>query len=180
MNGLWQALADLIRNIRPWATVRPWEKGVRVRCGRWVSEKPPGFYYKIPILDQFFVVNTRLRIVSTQMYTIRDAGGKPVSLSCKVAYRMTNPLTAFERYQQPDWTVNLMAARAMTQYVAHWKYEDIGQDKMENFIKDCLRDDAWDIEWAAVTDFSSVRTYRLLTHVHRPGVHGEQIDVASY
>jgi regulator of protease activity HflC (stomatin/prohibitin superfamily) len=174
MTELWKAIGTLLRQLQPWQTVRPWEKGLRIRCGRWVCEKGPGFYYKIPFLDEFLIVNTRLRITSTQMYTVRSEDGKPVTLSCKIGYRITNPEAAYRRYQLPDWTVNLIAARAMTQYVAYRLLNKIEPHDLEDFVHLQVEDTGFDIEWVALTDFVDARTYRLLQSVARPGVHGEQ------
>lgn len=179
-SSLWEAIAGLIRNIRPWQTVRPWEKGLRIRCGRWVTEKEPGFYYKLPILDSFLIVNTRLRICSTQMYTVLTEDRIPVSVSCKVGYRVEDPLAVFKRFQQPDWTVNLLAARALTRYTSYNPLEDIEEVEVEEYIRTTLENEPIEVEWVALTDFVNARTYRLLQHTHRPGVHGEQATEVGY
>jgi regulator of protease activity HflC (stomatin/prohibitin superfamily) len=72
--------------LKPYAAVYAWERGARLRFGRYHSTLSPGYYFKWPVAE-------RVKNVSTAMTTMRgptqSIGGNTFKWSCK--YRVSNP-----------------------------------------------------------------------------------------
>lgn len=115
MNELLQALSRFFSSWKCWVVVAPWEIGVRVRLGHISKGLGPGPHFRIPLLDQVTLVNTRLRISTAPSVTISAAGpaaranGKVRTIAAVMGYRIVDPNLAMLRYSHPDSAVLSLA-----------------------------------------------------------------------
>ena len=171
MNQLFQWLADLFQGARIWTTVLPWERGLRVRLGRWSRLLEPGLHWRIPFLDTVRLINTRLRIASVNCVTVTTRDGKTVTAAATVGFRITDPLKALLTIQQPEDAAAALAQASIAAYLIPRKYDALAIEEMENEVLATLRGSGLDgmaFEFVRVVDFAIVRTIRLLQEQWRP------------
>ncbi len=176
MNSLIDWITRIVQSLRPWITVLPWELAVRVRAGRWVKQVGPGMHVKLPIIDEFVVVNTRLRIASTAAQTISTLDRVPVTVAAYVGFRITDPLRAMLRLQSPEISCSAFAATCIAEYVTSHRADEISIRDLEAATTEKLKSfsqDGFEFEFVAVVDYAAVKTFRLLNEQGRSGVWGD-------
>jgi hypothetical protein len=85
-----------------WIVVPPWDVGVRVRLGRVAASLGPGPHWRVPLLDDVTLVNTRLRIASTPPVMMQNGTSVMVHVvSATIGFRIADPMLAMARFEQP-------------------------------------------------------------------------------
>jgi hypothetical protein len=173
MNSFFQWIADFFRGMKPWVTVMPWEKAIRIRFGKYVREFEAGIHFRIPHLDEYVIVNTRLRVATTGMQTISTKDGKTVSASCSIGFLMDNPLESYRKVAFPEPTVAAYAGTLLSKYISERNLAQISIPEIcSKLLKELGTFGGIKFEFVAVTDFVVVRTYRLLQETGARGVYG--------
>lgn len=165
MNWL-QQLSDWFGSLKAWYTVRPWERAIRVRYGRWTVEIGPGLHLRIPLLDQVFVQNVRLRVLNLPVQTVTNSAGETTTLSGVVSWRIRDVRVMYQRLHTPeDWILNtVLAALAEAVYESREPMSPKAAGEIAAaLIMGPARDVGMEIEQVSVTDLAKVRTYRLIT-----------------
>lgn len=130
VNGLADWISRIATTWKFWCVVPPWEVGIRVRLGRQAESLLPGPHWRIPVLDQIFMVNTRERYASTPTVTLPCSEGNRVRcVRAIVGYRLTRPLLAIQTYEHPS-----VAVMARTQSC-------IAADMPASMIEESLREE---------------------------------------
>lgn len=86
MEKLFELLAKYWEVFKAFQIVDPYEGGVHLRNGHYLRTLSEGLWWKLPVLDSFYVVGTAVRCESLLTQTI---GRKVVSTA--VRYRITDP-----------------------------------------------------------------------------------------
>lgn len=171
MSTFFQWLIDTFRDIKFWFRVEPWEKGVRVRAltkGSKTMVVGAGLHWKIPMLDEVYMVNTRLRIAPASTQTISTKDAKVVTLGITIGFSIIDPLQAMNTYQDPESSVSVLAHNYSADYVASRTLEEVQLPELEVFVEEGLKetpDNGINIEFVKVTNFvhsSPARTIRLV------------------
>lgn len=176
MNSVIEWVTRFFQGIKPWITVLPWERAVRCRFGRFVKLFEPGFYLKIPIVDEYVTVNSRLRVTSTRVQTLTTRDNKIVTVVVSVGFKITDPLLAFRRFQSPEGIVAVVAATSVGEYVSSRNLPDITHNGIQEYVLSALKESAegFEVEFIMVVDFAVVRTYRFLQdYMGQGGTFGE-------
>jgi len=163
--GVVDKLSLWLKGLRPWITIMPWEKAVRVRAGKWTKVMSSGIRFKFPYLDDYIVVNTRLRISPSATQTVSTLDGKPVTIVAYVGFRITDPLKAMLRLQWPENSCSAFAATAIASYISSHTVSDLDVLKLQEAVTKELRvfsQDGFEFDFVTVVDFVIVKTYRLL------------------
>jgi SPFH domain/Band 7 family protein len=109
ISQLVDALRSLFGASLPWIVVPPWCVGVRVRLGKRATRLEPGFHFRIPLLDQIQLVNTRRRFASSNPVTV--AGERPGHVRVRSAvcgFTVTDPLLAVLAFDHPEQALSAM------------------------------------------------------------------------
>lgn len=158
-------LTGWIGRMKCWYFVRPWEAGILVRCGRWVTPVGPGLHVRLPFFDEVFVQNTRLRVLNLPVQTVTARDGRTFTLSGSVRWRIADVHLAYEKLHTPeDWILN--AVLATIAEAIHTESEPPTPSSVSAAAERRLaeaRELGLEIDGVAVTDFVAVRTYRLIT-----------------
>ena len=104
MNQLAEWIARIVGAWKFWVIVAPWEIAVRVRLGRNAVAMRPGPHWRIPFIDALTLVNTRLRVTTVPATTVQDDdsdANEALTRKAVVGYRISDPLKALQRYDQP-------------------------------------------------------------------------------
>jgi len=171
VNQLFQWLADLFQGARIWTTVLPWERGLRVRLGRWTRLLEPGLHWRIPFLDVVRLINSRLRIASIPCVTVTTQDGKTVTAAGAVGFRITDPYKALLTIQNPEDAAAALAQAGFAAYLIVRKADALSVEEMEREVLGVLASsglDGLEFEFVKVVDFAIVRTIRLLQEQWRP------------
>jgi regulator of protease activity HflC (stomatin/prohibitin superfamily) len=151
-----------------WFVVAPWEQAIRVRCGKKSKKYGAGLFFKIPFVDRVYVVSVRLRLISDAGQTVMTLDGKPVSVSVAVQFSVRDVEQMFESVFNPEATIITRVQAAIAAVVSQTKLVDLTYDKISKGAVVSLP-----LDWGLadldvrVTNFASVRTFRLMMHEYR-------------
>jgi hypothetical protein len=168
MGTFFQWLIDLFRDVRFWFVVEPWEKAVRVRLGKNSLVMPPGFHWKIPVLDEIYVINTRLRIAPAATQTLSTKDGSIVTLGVQFGFSIIEPLMALSSYLHPEMSVAVIAQNFIAEYITNHNKTDLSIAELEDYVEAGLKDldpNGISIEFVKVTSFISsgpAKSFRLI------------------
>jgi regulator of protease activity HflC (stomatin/prohibitin superfamily) len=162
-----QQLAEKLAGLKFWYCVRPWERAVRVRCGRWAEQTGPGLRLRIPFLDEVFVQNIRQRVLNLPVQTVTTRDGKTITISGVVNWSIADVLKMYQQLHAPeDWILNtVLAAIAETLSTAEGELTPatVGAAATLRLADDAKARVGLAIEGVTITDMARVRTYRLIT-----------------
>lgn len=182
MDGILKWLTELAKQVKLWAVIAPWERGIRVRLGKNAALLEPGVHLRIPLVDEIILFNNRLRIATFPGQTIRTADGHTVTVAGNVGFRIDDPLRAMLSLQQPEYSCAAVVQTSVSSYVTTRGYEEIDVAEMESQACEELARiaDGLAIEFVRLTDFAPVsRTFRLLGDEWRPSTKPDQHDAYS-
>lgn len=170
IGDLFRWLTDAWKAIQPWATVLPWERGVRVTLGRYTRLLEPGIRWRIPLVHTVWIVNTRLRFTSFPPLTLTTADGKQLTVAGIIGFRITDPLAAMQSMTQIEVSCPAMVQAAISESVGEKDLEDLVREELEEEAINALRlaTNGLTFEMVRITDFGAIRTLRLIQESWRP------------
>lgn len=160
MNGLKEFVQWIIDCIKIWVIIQPWESALITRKGKVKRVVGGGLYFKLPYLDSVYVVETKLRVLETNMLNIQLPNGKSVVMDAAIGYKITDIEKTFNKIARPEATIkNICQA-----YI----YEQVGtgvdMKEIAKNITDYLNgfDYGIDFEYFKVMNYSEPRIIRLV------------------
>ena len=148
-----------------WIVVAPWEQAVRVRGGKHASLLGPGIHFRIPGLDWISRESVRLRTIDLGLQTISTLDGKTVTTSGYIRYKVGNLLKVMNSFHHPEDTLVDEAMGAIADHITVRELADLTPRGVGAAATAALGGTdgcgltALEVK---ITDFASVRTYRLL------------------
>lgn len=159
-------LQSVGRGIRPWATVRPWEQGVRIRLGKHTRLLLPGVHSKVPMVDTVSIYPIRTRTTPAPLQTLRTVDNRTVTVGLAIQYRISDLLVVLQTLHNPEMTLIHMAQGAVSELVATLTAEQISPDRISRAVIDTIAPARFGIDELSVlvTDNADLtqRTIRLL------------------
>ena len=151
---------------------------MRVRLGKYVSQTGPGIHVKIPYLDEFVIVNNRLRIAGMNSQTVTTLDRHAVTISASVGFRVEDPLAAMKRLHDALPAVSALLGTHISEYIQERDLADVRLPELRGYVYDRLSEmtSGLDIEFVAVVEFAVVKTYRLLNSVGHSASSGSWTD----
>lgn len=128
MSGGLLKLVELIQAawnmLKPYAAIYPWEKGARLRLGKYHSTLPPGYYLKWPIFEKVNSVITAATTMRGPTQTVKN-----VTFRWTVKYKVTDC---------ESWTTDIYEETSFlrdvcTAHVADYFHN--GANKWDNMIR---------------------------------------------
>lgn len=110
MNQFLHWLSELVNSWKFWLVVPPWDVAVRIRLGRTAVALAPGLHWRIPLVDEVIIVNTRSRMTTIMPVTVSAASCKTRTITAVVGYRVTDPLRSLMAFENPQLLLVAMAA----------------------------------------------------------------------
>lgn len=168
------SFASLLDGIRQlfvwWCIVAPWEQAVRVRLGRHVRLLQPGIYLVIPMVDRVYTQGVRLRTDDVGIQTLQGLDGKTVMIATCVKYEIRDMLLLFRTVQDVHSTVVDLVASAVASVVTAARVGDLTPALIEESAARAVNLERFGLGNVAVqvTDFATVRTYRLVSDNRAP------------
>ena len=110
MNQLLEWFSKFFSSWKFWVVISPWDVGVRVRLGKNAVALSPGPHFRMPIIDNIAIVNTRLRITTTPPATVQGNGnGKSKVVSVTIGYKISAPILAMLHFEHPSIAIQSYA-----------------------------------------------------------------------
>lgn len=162
----WQQLLSSIRNAFVWWVVlAPWERGVRVRLGKYTTTMEPGVHLRVPGMDRIFVQPIRRRTTDIGVQTVTTSDGQAVTMAGNVEYEVTDVEKLYNSLHDGSATVVDLAAARIAEYVATHDLEECTPRRVEEYAARELGLSEYGLGESQVniTDFAAVRTYRLIS-----------------
>jgi hypothetical protein len=159
-------LQDMLRGIRPWVTVKPWEQCVRVRLGKHAQLLTAGVYWKIPFVDTATIYPIRTRTCYAPLQTLRSADGRTVTIGLIVRYRIADLLKVLDTLHNPEGTLTHLSQGAVGDLVAATAASGLTPELITRTVMEKVRPEQYGVDDFAVlvsdnADLSQ-RTFRLL------------------
>lgn len=153
----------IINNVSFIVIVQPWEKGLRVRFGKHITELYPGVYLKIPYFDAIYVKEDRLRICSIPIQTVTSEDKITVTIDTAVGYRITDLKKLYLTMFHPETNIQNNCMALLTKAIRSDKLNTVSyyEDNVLNKLKQSL-DIGIQFEYFAIKTFAEVRTYRII------------------
>lgn len=156
MSTFFQWLIDILRDVKFWFVVNPWEKGVRVRLGKYATILDAGFHWKFPVLDEVFMVNTRLRLGPSSTQTISAKDGQVITIGIQLGFSITEPLMALSTYLHPENSLAVLVHNHVAEYIMDHTVEALDITELEAYVVNGLKDsdpnDGMTVEFIKVTN----------------------------
>lgn len=118
-------LKQLFAGMRLWATVRPWEQGVRLTMGKRRKLLGPGMWWKVPILQQVLIYPIRTRTVGVDLQRLRTSDGRTVTVGMAIKFRIDDLCKVLDTLHNPGMTLAHMAQDAVSTLVNETAATDI-------------------------------------------------------
>lgn len=164
--NLVQQMQALLKSIfQWWATISPWEQGVRVRAGKRVSLLGPGIHLRIPLLDVFYIQPIRVRAQFIQSQTLTTIDGKAISLASALQFEIKDLLVLYRTVHNAHDAVEQKVQGAIAKYISRIKLTDIDVKSLESFVEESLRLDDFGLKVNSfsITNFIVVKPYRFVS-----------------
>ena len=170
-----QALIDFLINIGdrlwPWATVDPWEEGIRVRTipflGQWVKDIKPGAVFTMPFFDGVETINIKRQIEDLPDQDVETRDRVAMKISASVVYSIRHARRTWMDTQEHDEAITLIAMEAIASFVNKTEYINVTIETIRNAVLPPVRQAAWrwgvEIEAVGVTHLSKQRVYSITT-----------------
>lgn len=147
-----------------WVIIQPWEQGLIVRNGKGIRKVDGGIYFKIPYIDSVYVQETRTRMVQACIQTLTTKDGKTITLNSAFGYKIKDLEMLYSSLYHPEGTLTNMAMGYVSDFIWTHDAKDITPFGIEKSVLDKLKSVDYGItfEYFKITNFASVRTYRLI------------------
>lgn len=164
MSDFFQRVFDFLQRFWPLFTVLAWERAVRVRFGNRVKLLNPGIHFRLPFFDAVTLLNTRLRLFSTEPQTLTLKDGRLLMVSATVGLRIADPLAAAMRHQSPEYAIRSIAQGLIAELVAESDPATVTPSWLAAEVLAKLREGGagYEYEICTISEFGFVRTYRLI------------------
>lgn len=164
MNGLIDWLQSIVRSIRPWVTVNPWEQGVRVRLGKHVTLLGAGVHLKLPGLDTVAVLPTRVRVITVPMQSVMSKDDRPVSVGIAIQYQIEDVERVFRSVHNPESTLAYWVQGVIGEEVRLLNAQDVTPEALQAAVEARMNVSEMGLGSFRVfiSDLVLVRTFRLI------------------
>lgn len=147
-----------------WFVVSPWERAIRVRCGKKVEVKQEGIYLKIPFFDSVYLQNTKTRVVDLPVQTLTTLDKQTLTVSSIVGYEIVDILVLYNTLYHPDSTIANIMMGKISEYVSTHNVDECTPSKIESSMKRELNKTEFGINYSyvRVVSHAIVKTYRII------------------
>lgn len=150
--------------LKIWIIIQPWEQGLIVRKGKRIRKVSGGIYFKIPYIDSVYVQENRTRMVQICIQTLTTKDIKTVTLNSAFGYRITDLEKLYDSLYHPEGTLTNMAMGYVSDFVWSKNINEITPLSIEKFVLEKLNQEDYglEFEYFKITNFASVKTFRLI------------------
>lgn len=164
MNQVKDFIEYIFNAFKIWVIVQPWEQGIRVRLGKNITKLKSGIYFRIPYVDSIYIQECRLRMIQLCMQTLTSKDLKTVTINSALGYSITDIEKLYNTLYHPEGTISNMAMSEVSDFILKNDLSEIDPQKIEAAVIAKLNAEDYGLkfEYFRITNFASVRTFRLI------------------
>ncbi|WP_410221917.1 SPFH domain-containing protein [Pedobacter sp.] len=164
MNQAKEFIEYILNAIKIWIIVQPWERGLRVRRGKYITKLKGGIYFRIPYIDSIFIQSVRTRVISLPMQTLTSKDFKTITLNSAIGYCIVDVDKLYNNIFHPELTLSNMAMSEVSEFIHNNNVDDINPQLIENAVIEKLKAGNYgiDVHYFKLTNFAIVKTFRLI------------------
>jgi regulator of protease activity HflC (stomatin/prohibitin superfamily) len=170
---MFDKLIDLIINFitlfQFWTVLEPYQRGVRIRLGRWVVELGPGLHFVIPLrVDNCIVENVVIETMRLKPQSLTTRDGKSIVVSSVVTFTIEDIRKFLLEVEGRNTIIEDSGYGATSNFVMHRSWselnamEDVGNELAKVVRRQCKRYGV-NVLTVQVVDFIQCRSIRLMT-----------------
>ncbi len=161
MNLLFEKLVSFFLNLQFWFVVFPNEGCVHLRGGKHKRTVKAGFYFKIPIYDNYLKVNVKEQVINLPNQSVTASDGKVLALSGTIKYEISDVRKAILEVLNFDASLQNLAMSLVAEFTRVNDYNAIISCVYEELAEQA---EDWGIEVLAfwLTDYAEHKVYRLM------------------
>lgn len=122
-------------NLKPVVFVLEYEEAVLFRFGKFHKAITPGWYFKIPFIDDYHPENVKDDTMSISPITITTLDNKTISIGCEFDFFISDVYLSL--VETNDWRTNLfdICMGIMSDHLEDCNWEDIKKKVIKNQIE---------------------------------------------
>ncbi len=157
-------IMNFFREFKLLVIVMPWERAARIRLGSRVIVWEPGWYLKLPFIDEVLPLNTRLRVADTGSQTLTTQDGHTLTVGLNIGFRISDPLAALLKMQYPENSCAAIASSVVASLVSFNSRTFLTVEMIEAHVLKSLKEETtYEFDFVRVRDFAYARAFRLMT-----------------
>jgi hypothetical protein len=179
LSSFWQLLERLWNHLVFWIIVDPWERALRVRFGRHITELTPGIALKLPIVDTVYKQTVRRRVATIPPQLLSTRDGRVVHVALALGYEITDLRKLYQTLHHAEDTLRNLASAAVAAFVAQETSTPDLPRAIERAVRDQLDFSRFGLGEVSlqVTDFAYVRPLRVVMD-SKWGSSGDHLNTA--
>ena len=168
MNALLSLLSRFWALFIWWFTVAPWERTLRVRLGKHVTEFGPGLHFRLPHVDVLYRQTIRLHFTTIEPQTVTTQDGETITFAGVFGYSVDDLRTLYDTIQSPDTTLQALIHGAIAEYVCTHPLAECAPNVIEQAVMNEVDISKYGMKdpQLSITTYARVRTYRLIMDRH--------------
>lgn len=125
---------SIFNDIKPIIFIFEYKEGILLRGGRFKKVLKPGWHFRIPFIDDYYVENVKTDTMRIDGVNITTADNKTATIGCEFDLRITDIYKAM--VDTNDWRSNLhdMCSGILSDYLEDLNWEDIRKKTTKNAI----------------------------------------------
>ena len=163
---LWEILAQIWHQLLPFFVINQTDNGVRLRFGKWKEDLIPGFYWKIPFVDEILTHTVLWTTYSTPAQSLTTKDGKDVVIKLVIKYKIFGIRTFLLEVWDAIDAISDMTQGIAFDLVKSKTWDELQHEDTKKEITKKAKSEAkrWGIEIETVTlsDLAKIRSIRLL------------------
>lgn len=167
MEALLGFLAQVWELLLPWTVLDPWERGIRVRLGKWTVELKCGFHFLIPLVDRVETINVLPQRIVLPNQSILCSDAKVVAISGALMYSIKEPLKVWLEVEDHDESLVTLAMNLIAEFVSSVDSTCVTVDRLRKDVLPPLRKAA--LKWGikvhdiGVKDLAPHKVHRFMS-----------------
>ena len=165
----WKVLFEQITKLFPRLVILdPYERGVKLRSGKFVKLCQPGIVFLLPFVDDLIVQVVVPQNMLFPHQSLMTEDGTQLSITCGISYSITDPIVASLDVDDVDEYIQALICRRISEVVCATNYEDcypayLAETIMTNYLRDDLKKAGVTMGNIFVYDLTPSKTFRLLS-----------------
>lgn len=159
-------LVEAWESIKPWEILRVYERGVRLRGGRYAETLEAGFYWKVPVYDAIMIDNVVTRTLNLSPQALATSDGKTVQVSGVLRFSIRDVKKSLLEVEGVDDATRDISYLVIADLVQRNTYETVRSAEFAETLTKAARKRGWrygiEVEELGLSDVSPSRTFVLV------------------
>lgn len=161
-------IIDCIQVFQFWVVINEFERGVRLRFGKFNKVLEPGFHWCVPFyIDHTIVDNVVTRTTELPPQTLTTKDNRTISVTAVITSNIRNIKKALLEVEGVDHALVDSCAATLGSYVSSLTWDELRAVDTSDVLTEMCRKNAWrygiEIERVQLTDLAYSRVIRLHT-----------------